>query len=190
MVATEYHGQMTRTSDKHRASCRTSCIVHRESCECASRGVHAAAFFRVDVGRTDIARSPSENRHGLEHADKVEQEIAASCNRLIRNCIICWNHLYMARRLEAAGSLEERDRLLGMIAVHSPQPWEDFNLLGKYDSFQREASGQYRRTTPKIGSRDRPREFGAAIQINRTAHQQDMEKAVLLYIPLSGFGRC
>ncbi len=73
------------------------------------------------------------NPRGLEHADKIEQEIAESCNRLIKNSIICWNHLYMTRRLEAAGSPEERDRLLSMIAVHSPQSWGHFNLLGEYD---------------------------------------------------------
>ncbi len=72
------------------------------------------------------------NPRDLEHADKVEQEIAESCNRIIRNSIISWNYLYMTRRLEAAGSPEERDRLLGMIAVHSPQSWGHFKLLGEY----------------------------------------------------------
>ena len=73
------------------------------------------------------------NLRGFEYADKIEQEIAESCNRLIKNSIICWNYLYMTRRLEAAGSPEERDRLLSMIAVHSPQSWGHFNLLGEYD---------------------------------------------------------
>ena len=38
----------------------------------------------------------------------------------------------MTRRLGAAGSPEERDRLLSVIAVHSPQSWGHFNLLGEY----------------------------------------------------------
>ena len=73
------------------------------------------------------------NARGLEHAEKAEQEIAESCNRLIRNCIVCWNYLYMTCQLEAARTPEERDRLLRMIAIHSPQSWRHFNLLGEYD---------------------------------------------------------
>ena len=33
---------------------------------------------------------------------------ASSCNRLIKNCIICWNYLYLTRQVEAARILEER----------------------------------------------------------------------------------
>ena len=73
------------------------------------------------------------NPRGFEHAEKAEQEIAESCNRLIRNCIVCWNYLYMTCQLEAARTPEERDRLLRMIAIHSPQSWGHFNLLGEYD---------------------------------------------------------
>ncbi len=29
-------------------------------------------------------------------AEKEDQEIAESCNRLIKNCIICWNYLYLS----------------------------------------------------------------------------------------------
>ncbi len=77
------------------------------------------------------------NPRGPEHADKVEQEIAESCSRLIRNSIVRWNHLYMSRRLEAARTQEERDRLPNTVAVHSPQSWGHFNLLGEY-GFSRE----------------------------------------------------
>ena len=36
---------------------------------------------------------------GFSQAEREEQEIAESCNRLIKNCIICWNYLYLADRL-------------------------------------------------------------------------------------------
>ena len=70
---------------------------------------------------------------GIEHADKAEQEIAESCNRLISNSIICWNYLYMTRQLETARSRDEQDRLLRMMAIYSPQSWGHSNLLGEYD---------------------------------------------------------
>ena len=57
------------------------------------------------------------NPRGLEHADKAGQEIAESCTRLIKNSIICWNYLYLTRRIEAAKTPEERDKLLQMIAT-------------------------------------------------------------------------
>lgn len=95
----------------------------------ASRGVRVAAFFlsgrRSGRHRTVAVGNP----RGLKHADKIEQEMAESCNRLIKNCIICWNHIYMTRRFEATGSPEERDRLLSMIAVHSPQSIESESRL-------------------------------------------------------------
>lgn len=38
--------------------------------------------------------------------EKEEQEIAESCNRLIKNSIICWNYLYLARQIEKAPDSE------------------------------------------------------------------------------------
>ena len=39
----------------------------------------------------------------------------------------------MTRQLEAARTADERERLLRMVAIHSPQSWGHFNLLGEYD---------------------------------------------------------
>ncbi len=40
---------------------------------------------------------------------------------------------YLTRRLEAAKSLQERQHILKMIALHSPQAWGHTNMLGEYD---------------------------------------------------------
>ena len=69
----------------------------------------------------------------LTQTEKEEQEIAEGCNRLIRNSIICWNYLYLARRLERSPDAEARENLLGMIADHSPMSWAHINMLGEYD---------------------------------------------------------
>ena len=45
----------------------------------------------------------------------------------------CWNYLYLTRQVEAARTPEERNRLLRMISVHSPQSWAHFNMLGEYN---------------------------------------------------------
>lgn len=73
------------------------------------------------------------NPREFTQAEKEEQEIAEACNRLIRNCIICWNYLYLARKLEQAESPEIRNRLLQAVATHSPMAWAHINLLGEYD---------------------------------------------------------
>ena len=63
------------------------------------------------------------NPNGLEYAEKSEQEIAEGCNRLIKNSIICWNYLYLTRKVEMAKTEEERKILLDIIETHSPQSW-------------------------------------------------------------------
>jgi hypothetical protein len=32
-------------------------------------------------------------------AEKEDQEMAEACKRLIKNCIICWNYLYLSQKL-------------------------------------------------------------------------------------------
>ena len=39
----------------------------------------------------------------------------------------------MTRQLEATRTPDEQDGLLRMMAIHSPQSWGHFNLLGEYD---------------------------------------------------------
>ncbi len=73
------------------------------------------------------------NPREFTQTEKEEREIAEGCNRLIRNSIICWNYLYLARRLERSPDAEARENLLGMIADHSPMSWAHINMLGEYD---------------------------------------------------------
>jgi hypothetical protein len=35
------------------------------------------------------------NPHEFIQPEKQEQEIAEGCKRLIKNCITCWNYLYL-----------------------------------------------------------------------------------------------
>lgn len=62
-----------------------------------------------------------------------EQEIAEACNRLIKNSIICWNYLYLARQLEKAADEEAKENLRRLIGNHSPISWAHINMLGEYD---------------------------------------------------------
>ena len=43
-------------------------------------------------------------------AEKEDQEMAEACKRLIKNCIICWNYLYLSQKLEEITDAESRER--------------------------------------------------------------------------------
>jgi TnpA family transposase len=73
------------------------------------------------------------NPREFTQAEKEEQEIAEACNRLIKNSIICWNYLYLARQLEKAPDAETRKNLRRAIAAHAPMAWAHINMLGEYD---------------------------------------------------------
>lgn len=73
------------------------------------------------------------NPREFTQAEKEEQEIAEACNRLIKNSIICWNYLYLARRIEKTDDAEAREALLRLIAAHSTMAWAHINMLGEYD---------------------------------------------------------
>ena len=66
-------------------------------------------------------------------AEKQEQEIAEGCKRLIKNCIVCWNYLYLSQKLAEADDQAARDTLLEAIASGSVISWQHINLLGEYD---------------------------------------------------------
>jgi TnpA family transposase len=85
---------------------------------------HAHRFTRaVSVG------SPRE----FIQAEKQEQEIAEGCKRLIKNCIVCWDYLYLSQKLAETTDPEARERLLAAIANGSVVSWQHINLLGEYD---------------------------------------------------------
>ena len=49
-------------------------------------------------------------------AEKEDQEMAEACKRLIKNCIICWNYLYLSQKLEEITDTESREALLDAVA--------------------------------------------------------------------------
>ena len=73
------------------------------------------------------------NPREFTQAEKEEQEIAEACNRLIRNSIICWNYLCLARQPEKAPDAETRKNILRPIATRAPMSWAHINMLGEYD---------------------------------------------------------
>jgi hypothetical protein len=60
--------------------------------------------------------------------------MAEACKRLIKNCIICWNYLYLSQKLEEIKDTASREAFLDAVAHGSAVAWQHLNLLGEYDS--------------------------------------------------------
>lgn len=57
------------------------------------------------------------NNQECLYGDKVEQEIAEGCRRLIKNTIICWNYLYLTQKIAEAESDERRQELIAAVPM-------------------------------------------------------------------------
>ncbi len=73
------------------------------------------------------------NNQEFLYGEKVEQEIAEGCRRLIKNAIICWNYLYLTQKIAEAESEERRQELLTAVRNGSVAAWQHVNLHGEYD---------------------------------------------------------
>jgi TnpA family transposase len=77
-----------------------------------------------------------------------DQQIAESCNRLIKNAILCWNYLYLEMRLQAAEPAMRAEMMLA-IKAHSPQSWAHVNMLGEYDFSEEKLTDSFGILPPK-----------------------------------------
>jgi TnpA family transposase len=73
------------------------------------------------------------NNHDFLYGEKVEQEIAEGCRRLIKNAIICWNYLYLSQKIAQEPEGERRQELLAAVKNGSVVSWRHVNLHGEYD---------------------------------------------------------
>jgi len=64
-------------------------------------------------------------------AEKQEQEMAEACKRLIKNCIICWNYLYLSQKLAEIDDPAKREELLQAMAHGSAAAWGHLKSLGR-----------------------------------------------------------
>jgi hypothetical protein len=82
-------------------------------------------------------------------AQKQEQEMAEACKRLIKNCIICWNYLYLSQKLEDSEDAATREGFLETVANGSAVSWQHINLLGEYDFSDEKLQGYRSESNPK-----------------------------------------
>jgi TnpA family transposase len=73
------------------------------------------------------------NSQEFLYGEKIEQEMAEGCRRLIKNAIVCWNYLYLTQKIAEAESEERRQELLMAVRNGSVATWQHINLHGEYD---------------------------------------------------------
>lgn len=73
------------------------------------------------------------NSQEFHMSTKEEQLIADGCKRLIENAIICWNYLYLSKKMNNVGSDVEKDTMTKTIKNGSVITWQHINLQGEYD---------------------------------------------------------
>lgn len=72
------------------------------------------------------------NNQEMSYQTKEEQELAATSKRLIQNCIVCWNYLYLSDYLSNSEQKEQL-KILEMIKQGSIVHWKHVNFNGMYD---------------------------------------------------------
>jgi len=88
---------------------------------------------KIELGHRFTRAIAVGNPREFSAGDKEEQEIAETCNRLIKNAIVCWNYLLLEHRLSQAATDERKAEIRAAVANHSVISWEHINLLGEYD---------------------------------------------------------
>jgi Tn3 transposase DDE domain len=81
------------------------------------------------------------------------QEMAEACKRLIKNCIICWNYLYLSQKLEVSEDTASREAFLEAVANGSAVSWQHINLLGEYDFSDEKLEDTVGNQTPRTQGR-------------------------------------
>ena len=77
---------------------------------------------------------------------RQEQRIAESCKRLIKSAIICWNYLYLTKRLSTIEKEEQQKALLALIKAKSPMAWRHIYFHGLYDFSEEKLSDSFNLT--------------------------------------------
>jgi hypothetical protein len=137
------------------------------------------------VHRFTRAVSVGNPREFLQ-AEKEDQEMAEACKRLIKNCIICWNYLYLSQKLEEIEDAASRQVFLDAVAHGSVISWQHINLLGEYDFSDEKLRDSVGIRPPKLTPKE-VENLGAAEPRYVLQSPGLVENCVGLYVPLLEF---
>ncbi|MFT6810282.1 MAG: hypothetical protein ACJA01_003525 [Saprospiraceae bacterium] len=64
---------------------------------------------------------------------RTEQEIADACKHLIKNAIICWNYLYLTRKIQQTPDQIQAEELIKIAKQKTVNAWRHVYFTGTYD---------------------------------------------------------
>jgi len=74
---------------------------------------------------------------------RQEQRVAEACKRLIKSAIVCWNYLYLSKKIAVTEKGEQRQKLLKAIKAKSPMTWQHIYFHGLYDFSEEKLADSY-----------------------------------------------
>ena len=89
------------------------------------------------------------NNQEFLHGEKVEQQIAEGCRRLIKNAILCWNYLYLTQKIAQEHDPQKKQGLIDTVRAGSIVTWRHINLHGEYDFSEEKLRDSIGLTIPK-----------------------------------------
>ena len=69
----------------------------------------------------------------FQQSTKEEMELVDTCRRLIKSALICWNYLYLSKKIKEEKRPEQKRIIIESIRAGSIVTWKHFNLEGFYD---------------------------------------------------------
>ncbi|MBC6905028.1 hypothetical protein DWB84_06065 [Saccharophagus sp. K07] len=101
-------------------------------------GMRKAIHRQLNKGEAGnkLDRALAIGRADYVQTIKEDQEIAETCKRLLKNVIVCWNFMYLSKRLSEAKTDVEYSLLLKKIKASSMLSWEHFVFHGEFDFSQ------------------------------------------------------
>lgn len=121
-TALKYYGRMPKTVHILRA---TDDVKIRQEGRKSSNIIEAGNRFSNSVFFA--------NGGEMIFLTRKEQQIAEACKNLIKNAVICWNYLYLTRKIQRAKSPEKMAELLELVKTKTANAWRHVYFNGSYD---------------------------------------------------------
>jgi hypothetical protein len=65
--------------------------------------------------------------------ERKQQRIAEACKTLIKNAVICWNYLYLTRKVQRIKNPEQAAALIDILKSKTVNAWRHVYFNGTYD---------------------------------------------------------
>jgi len=80
-----------------------------------------------------LDRALAIGRSDYVQIEKEDQETVESCKRVLKNAIVCWNYMYLSKKLLATKDKVKKQALIDRIISSSTVTWLHFLIHGSFD---------------------------------------------------------